>query len=384
MTEIYLIRHTQAEGNRYRMMQGSWDGEVTERGKQQIEALAQRFASLPLDAVYSSDLARAVMTAEAAARWRGLPIRTSTALRELDVGPWEQQFFGNVMWREPELARQFLHDAENWKLDGAETYGGVRTRAMAELKRIAAENERKTIAVVSHGVTIRCIMSGITGIPLSDTKRIPIYKNTAVTKLLWNGSGFEIVYMNDDSHLPESLRSSWNTAGDLRDVVFDPMKDRDFYEACYADAWRSAHGNLNGYSPEPYFSAAKRHHELQAGSVLRIFHQEKPVGLVDLDPERGESEGIGWISLLFLKEEYRNQGYGIQLLARAIFFYKALGRRCLQLQVAEENCAACAFYRREGFHWIGERKTQNGKLFLAERTLGQEWIKETVEAGLFL
>ena len=41
MTEIYLIRHSQAQGNRYRMMQGSWDGEVTDLGRRQIEALAE-------------------------------------------------------------------------------------------------------------------------------------------------------------------------------------------------------------------------------------------------------------------------------------------------------------------------------------------------------
>ena len=46
MTEIYLIRHTQAEGNRYRMMQGFWDGGVTDLGKKQIEALEERLAAL--------------------------------------------------------------------------------------------------------------------------------------------------------------------------------------------------------------------------------------------------------------------------------------------------------------------------------------------------
>ena len=47
MTKIYLIRHTQAEGNLYRMMQGHWDGDVTELGLRQIDALAERFAHVP-------------------------------------------------------------------------------------------------------------------------------------------------------------------------------------------------------------------------------------------------------------------------------------------------------------------------------------------------
>ena len=270
MTEIYLIRHTQAEGNRYRMMQGFWDGEVTEKGKHQIEELAKRFEHVPLDAVYSSDLSRAVMTADAAARWKNLPIQTSTALRELNIGPWEQKFFGNLSYEEPELTNRFIFDAENWHLEGAETFAQVRARALAELKKIAEENAGKTVAVASHGATIRCIMSGITGIPLTDVKRLPIFKNTAVTKLLWDGERFQVEYMNDASHLPPEAQSSWNTSADLRDEILDPSTDWTYYEACYSDAWSSAHGSLHGYNPDTYLSAALRHHAKQPGSVMRI------------------------------------------------------------------------------------------------------------------
>ena len=43
MTEIYVIRHVQAEGNLYRHMQGHWDGDVTAVGVRQRDALAERF-----------------------------------------------------------------------------------------------------------------------------------------------------------------------------------------------------------------------------------------------------------------------------------------------------------------------------------------------------
>ena len=51
MTEIYLIRHTQAEGNLYRVMQGHWDGGVTELGLRQIDLLAERFKNIHIDAL---------------------------------------------------------------------------------------------------------------------------------------------------------------------------------------------------------------------------------------------------------------------------------------------------------------------------------------------
>jgi ribosomal protein S18 acetylase RimI-like enzyme len=212
-------------------------------------------------------------------------------------------------------------------------------------------------------------MSGILGISLADRERLPIFRNTAVTKLLWDGTVFRVVYMNDASHLPDDEQGSWSTAKDLRDEPFDPVQDRAYYEDCYADAWRAAHGSLCGYSPDPYYQAAVRHHRLRPGAVLRMYHGDEPVGLVDLDPERGAEQGAGWISLLYLKEEYRGKGYGIQALARPIFFFKALGRTSLRLQVAEKNAMALSFYRREGFRVIGEENGHDGMLFLMERPL---------------
>ncbi|MCR5087908.1 MAG: GNAT family N-acetyltransferase [Oscillospiraceae bacterium] len=372
MTEIYLIRHTQAEGNRYRMMQGYWDGEITALGRRQIEALAQRFAQVKLDAVYASDLSRAVLTAEGAARGSRLPVQTRTDLREINVGPWEQQFFGNVFHAQPELAQTFLYDAENWVLPGAETFPHVRERALRQLTELAEENEGRSIAVVSHGVTLRCIMSGITGIPLSETEKLPIFGNTAVSRLLWDGERFRIDYTNDLSHLPQELRTDWNTSGDLRDEVFDPEQDRAFYEHCYADSWQLAHGDLRAFSPEVYFRAAVKHHRQLPGSVMKLFHGEEPVGLLDLDPERGKRDGVGWISLLYLLPAYRRRGCGIQLLARALFFYPQQGRDRLQLQVAESNTVARRFYEREGFVCIGEQKSAGGTLLLMERSLKKE------------
>jgi len=65
MTKIYLVRHAEAEGNLFLRCQGHIDTRVTPRGEKQIAALKARFADLPLDACYSSDLKRARQTAAA-------------------------------------------------------------------------------------------------------------------------------------------------------------------------------------------------------------------------------------------------------------------------------------------------------------------------------
>ena len=370
MTEIYLIRHAQAEGNLYRMMQGHWDGDVTGTGLLQIDALAERFKDIPIDAVYSSDLYRTRLTASAITRYHDIPLNTTPLLREINVGPWETLFFGNVFHDEPETAEYFIHDPDNWHVDGAETFKQVGDRAYPVLEQIAREHEGQAVAVVSHGVTMRCLLSRITGISLRDTETLPICRNTAVSKLRWEDGHFTAEYINDYSHILSLGISPWSQTGDLRHESFDPASDRAWYQACYADAWQTAHGSLDGFSPEPYYDSALKHYRRCPDAVLRMYNGEELAGLIDLDTQRGAHAGYGWISLLYLTPEYRYQGYGVQLLGRAIAVYSAMGRRALRLHVADKNTSAESFYRRCGFEALSYERRGTGKLILMEKKLG--------------
>ena len=89
MTKIYLVRHAEAEGNLYRLVQGHFDGVITKRGYEQIRALRRRFEGVQIDAVYSSDLFRARTTARAVSEPRGLEIGLRKDLREMNLGWWE-------------------------------------------------------------------------------------------------------------------------------------------------------------------------------------------------------------------------------------------------------------------------------------------------------
>ncbi len=368
MTEIYLIRHTQSEGNRYRIMQGHWDGDVTRLGRQEIELLAARFQGVHVDAVYSSDLYRARETAAAITRRADLPLNIDRRLREINVGPWEARFFGNVFHEEPERARLFVRDPDRFTLEGAETYAQVGERAMAALREIAARHPAQTVAVVSHGVTIRCLVSRILGVSVGDFETVPPCANTGVTHLFWDGERFTLDFYADARHLDSLQLRPWSRNGDVRHEPLNLDTDAAFYQSCYTDAWMSAHGNLEGYSAPVYLHAAQEHRRADPESVLRMLIGDEPVGLLDLDTKRGAHAGYGWISLLYLLPEYRRQGYGIQVLGRAYRKYEALGRRSVRLNVAGENTAARAFYEKEGFTRLGE----NEGLLLLEKKLGRQ------------
>ena len=74
MTTLYLIRHAEAEGNLYRRIHGQYNSLITDNGYRQIAALRDRFANVPIDAVYSSDLFRTMTTARALFVPKSLPL----------------------------------------------------------------------------------------------------------------------------------------------------------------------------------------------------------------------------------------------------------------------------------------------------------------------
>ncbi len=370
MTEIYLIRHVQAEGNLYRVMQGHYDGGVTALGLRQADALAERFRGVKVDALYSSDLYRARLTASAIERSHPLTLHTDARLREINVGPWEKRFFGDLLYAEPALIALFLRRPGDWRIDGAETFADVTARAFAALTEIAARHEGQSVAVVCHGVTIRCLLSKALGLDVNDPAALPIAGNTAVSHLYYDKGVFTADYLNDASHLEPLQLPAWERSPDLRAERLDPLAEPDYYSACYADAWQCAHGSLRGYEPETYLNAAAAHRRADPDAVLKLLCGDEPMGLVDLDTRRGAASGIGWVSLLYVSPAYRHRGCGIQLLGRAVMHYHALGRSAIRLNAAEDNREALAFYARQGFTALSFERTELGRLLLMEKKIG--------------
>ena len=137
MTTIYLIRHAEAEGNRYRRAHGWYNSTITDRGYHQIAALAKRFADTKFDAVYSSDRFRTMITALAIYKTHGLPLRTVRALREIDVGYWEDTPWAELERTDPEQLAYFSNDSQKWHVDGCESFAEVRERMRKALTEIA-------------------------------------------------------------------------------------------------------------------------------------------------------------------------------------------------------------------------------------------------------
>lgn len=369
MTKIYLIRHVQAEGNLYRIMQGHWDGDVTALGRVQADALSKAFRGVHTDAAYSSDLYRAMFTARAAARYSGVSITPREDLREINMGSWEARYFGDIQHREPEMLNYFMTDPEKWHVEGSESYRHAGERCIAALCDIARSHPDGTVIVVSHGVTIRSALCILTGTPFTDKKALPICSNAAINTLIYDNGALKVREVNNIKHLEAENLLSWRDIPMLRTESFDPASDKEYYESCYADAWLSAHGDLHSFIAMPYYRSAISHYKEHHMALQRAFDGDIDAGLLDLDPLRGASEGCGWVSLLYLKPEYRHMGCGIQLLSRAYVFYRALGRRRLRLHCSSDNTDALSFYKKWGFKVISSEMSAESELLLLEKDL---------------
>ena len=379
MTKIYLIRHGEAEGNLYRLWQGQWDGRITPMGYKQIDALAERFRDIPIDALYSSDLRRASTTAGAITKYHQLKLNTTPRLREINCGPWEGLPFGNVERDFPVEMGYFNNDPDKWLVAGAETFIQCRQRVFSALTDIARENDGKTVAVVSHGMAIRTVLAHILGISSENIRTLPHGDNTSVALLNYDDGKFSVEYYNDNSHLPVEIstfaKQTWwredNKADrfNLRDEPMNVKKESKLYSQCYADSWRAAHGSETGFVAAPYLSSAASHSAADPRAVLKIYSGEDFAGVLDLDPLRGAHARYGWITLLYLRPEFRGHGLASQLLGRAVCYYEERGMRSLRLHVASDNKNALEFYRKSGFEAINVESGMISDLLLMEKSL---------------
>ena len=283
MTKVYLIRHAEAEGNYYRRIQGHWDGRITALGMRQIDALAERMKDVHIDALYSSDLSRTKTTAQAILKYHDLELHTDVRLREVCMGVWEGRSWGDVMHDDPVQYSNFSNDPANWQVEGGESWDHLQHRIYDAILDIAARHDGQTIAIVSHGTAIRALMCLLQGVGSSDIHTVRHGDNTCVTLLDVTKNGMEVEYACDNSHLSDELstfskQTWWRTGTDLGNLRFRPLDfetESKFYLRCYEDAWRTSHGDTEGFVPGLYLISAKRWQAENPGAVAVAFFAVK-------------------------------------------------------------------------------------------------------------
>ncbi len=166
MTRFILIRHGETDWNIEGRWQGQADVPLNERGREQAIQTASALAGIEIAAIYSSDLSRARETAEVLASVTKLKVQFDVRLREIHQGEWQGLLASEIQARYPEAFQQRMTDPISVTPPGGEMASQVMIRVLSAIKEIRQMHSGKTVAVVSHGFAIACLLAHYQNLPI--------------------------------------------------------------------------------------------------------------------------------------------------------------------------------------------------------------------------
>lgn len=199
MTELYLIRHCESEANTGKLIAGISDVAVTENGKKQLRYLGERFREIPLDAIVTSPLTRARLTAEAINAYHGLAVEVDPAFSEMNAGIYEMKLLSELPEEQQYI---WINEPYRFAAPGGETMQEVYDRAWQGVLNTVEKHRGGTVAITTHGGLLRCLFCRIQGVPLEELNSAPFCGNTSVNHISVDDDGTVLPReINDMKHL---------------------------------------------------------------------------------------------------------------------------------------------------------------------------------------
>ncbi|MHB8075236.1 histidine phosphatase family protein [Desulfosporosinus fructosivorans] len=204
-TRIILTRHGQTIWNIEGRVQGSLDSPLTEKGILQARSLAVRLRDEDIDYIYSSDSCRAIGTAEEIRCELGLEtVHTNPALREFAFGEWEGLIWQDLRIANPEVFKIWDSDPHLVTTPGGENMGLVMERSWKFLQQIVASYPDETVCIVTHGLTLKMLVTKALGFEVHEWAKTPWQHNTALNIFEIVGNQWIPILVGDCKHLEES------------------------------------------------------------------------------------------------------------------------------------------------------------------------------------
>ena len=202
MTRIILTRHGQTLWNIEGRVQGHLDSPLTETGLLQAQSLAERLKSEGIQTIYSSDAPRASGTAEEIRRAAGLDsLMISTALREFSFGEWEGREWGELREAYPEIFQVWDISPHLVTTPGGENMAMVLIRAWNFLEQVLKKHAGETVCLVTHGLTLKLLVTKALGFEIHDWAKTPWQNNTALNIFEYDDGAWKPELVGDCQHL---------------------------------------------------------------------------------------------------------------------------------------------------------------------------------------
>ena len=202
MTTVYLIRHGESESNLITQFAGSLDMPLTERGREQAARTADYLSSIPITAVYASDLSRAYDTGRAIAEKKHIPIHGMKELREIYAGRWEGKTYSQLEQEYPDSYGVWKSQIGLAVCTDGESVAELQTRIRRCVEALVHNHPNQTICIATHATPIRVMECLWTDTPLERMHTIPWVGNASVTAVEYREDGsVRLLFRDHHDHL---------------------------------------------------------------------------------------------------------------------------------------------------------------------------------------
>ena len=199
-TTLLLIRHGFSTSNEDGTLTGQLDVPLTPLGVRQGEAASRYlFENYRIDAIYASDLSRAVDTVRPLSEQTGLPILTDPDLREMACGDWTGEPIALLKERYGTRYTRWAGADDAVVPEGGESWSKTAERMRGATLRIAEQNAGKTVAVATHGGALRALLGALLDIPSALWQTaLPYAPNASVTRVTYGDGRFVYEGVTDE------------------------------------------------------------------------------------------------------------------------------------------------------------------------------------------
>ncbi|HCS09813.1 MAG TPA: histidine phosphatase family protein [Clostridiales bacterium] len=205
MTKIYLTRHGETVWNRQHRFQGHKNSELTDKGILAAELLADRIEDIELDYIVSSPLLRAYNTAEIVRGNKDIEIIKLNGLKEINLGDFEGMSYADIKKEHTELLTEIEKDPFNNRYPNGENLQEFYKRVVKAFLEVIDKHRNKTILIVAHGGTLKCIEAYIRKFKLSSDWMGNVVKNCSLSYIeVDENNKIKEIFYNDTKHLEGS------------------------------------------------------------------------------------------------------------------------------------------------------------------------------------
>ena len=204
--KLLLVRHGQTDWNIARRFQGQSDIPLNKVGQKQAMTLANRLSKQPIDAIYSSDLQRAMETSKVITQMSGYKpeLRSDPRLREINFGDWEGLTYNEIKEKYSDVLVARENDVYKNAPTNGETLEQLTIRVQSMIDELYAKHKDQTVLVVAHGGVLQILLC--LALKLNPTMYWQFHLSTAsLSEIAFYPDGAILNLLNDTCHLERIL-----------------------------------------------------------------------------------------------------------------------------------------------------------------------------------